>query len=236
MKILIVEDNPVNSQLLEQILQGAGYETVTANSGREALECLPAHTDIQLIVTDIMMPEMDGLQLIEHLRSHFEWKDMPLILLTAHTDRETILKTAKLGCEHYLVKPVKPQELLERVKQVLGKELPLLKEMSQVLAEFGLDKGGYRRVAETFVAQLIAKIVQIEEGVPAESSEDFGKGLREILEGAEILGAERLCRMLKRVNLNSGADLNSQCPGLIKEMKLVLPSLEKNISTLKQQG
>ena len=68
--------------------------------------------------------------------------------------------------------------------------------------------------------------------VKADNLEDFAKAL----EGAEILGAERLCRMVRRVNPNSGADLNSQYLGLIKEMKLVLPSLEKNISTLKQQG
>ena len=68
MSILIVEDNPINAMVLENFLAKGGYQTAVAKNARDALACLPQMKDLQLIITDLSMPEMDGLEFIAHLR------------------------------------------------------------------------------------------------------------------------------------------------------------------------
>ena len=77
MSILIVEDNPINALVLENFLAKGGYHTAVAKNAQEALACLPQIKDLQLIITDLSMPEMGGLELITHLRRTPAMKDSP---------------------------------------------------------------------------------------------------------------------------------------------------------------
>jgi len=80
MSILIVEDNPVSMKILELNIKKHGYSTISAKNGREALECLGRHLDIQLVLTDIMMPEMDGLEMLCIMKQKPELRDLPVII------------------------------------------------------------------------------------------------------------------------------------------------------------
>lgn len=114
-KILIVDDNPKNIQLLGNILSDKNYLVEYAMNGREAVEMVEAeHFD--LILMDIMMPEMDGYEACKEIKELDKKKDIPLVFLTAKTDTESITYGFELGGVDYISKPFNEAELLSRVK------------------------------------------------------------------------------------------------------------------------
>jgi CheY-like chemotaxis protein len=125
MPILIVEDNVVSAKLVECLLQKAGYQTVVVKNGNEALALLPTINNLDLIITDFMMPEMDGLELIAKIKGLSTFRDIPIIILSARCDATTVRAARGLDCEGFLVKPVEKNQLLERVGQIL-RDQPLV--------------------------------------------------------------------------------------------------------------
>jgi two-component system cell cycle response regulator len=114
-QILIVDDDPHTLEILSRWLARESYQTVRADSGITCLERL-AENRIDVIVLDVMMPDMDGLQVCERLRAHPDWRSIPVILLTAKDDIETRARGMTLGVSEYLTKPVNKLELLTRLK------------------------------------------------------------------------------------------------------------------------
>ena len=92
----------------------------SSGTEEEALECLQSTPDIQLVITDIVMPEMDGLELLRTMKEHAEWKEIPVIMSTVLADLETVKKAAGMGCRDYVAKPIHPAQLIQKVRQALG--------------------------------------------------------------------------------------------------------------------
>lgn len=121
-KILVVDDNEQGLQLLEEILAVAGYEILTAKDGLEALEAL-AQDPVDLIISDILMPKMDGFQLCRSVKSDDCHKHTPFVFYTGnYTDREDEEFAISLGANRIIVKPIAPADLLQILDAVLGKE------------------------------------------------------------------------------------------------------------------
>ena len=114
-KILIVDDIPTNIQVLGSVLRKAGYEVAFTDNGLDAIKKARS-IKYDLILLDIMMPQMDGFEVCKILKSHPESDDIPIIFLTAKTDSESLVKGFELGAVDYLTKPFKSPELLARVK------------------------------------------------------------------------------------------------------------------------
>ncbi|MEI8014439.1 MAG: response regulator [Nitrospira sp.] len=114
MAILIVEDNPVNARLLVLMLKAQGYQTVVARNGKEGLTVLAETPDLQLIITDYMMPEMDGLEFIVKVRALPAFRDVPILVASAHADLETVKRVQAVQCQGFLVKPIDKQQLIKR--------------------------------------------------------------------------------------------------------------------------
>ena len=96
MSILIVDDNPVTVRLFTHMLCEQGYQTVGVGSGKDALAMLSTTQNIQLIITDYMMPEMDGLELIEKVRALPACANIPILVASARADLETIKRVQGL--------------------------------------------------------------------------------------------------------------------------------------------
>lgn len=118
-KILIIEDDPVTQKLVARMLTGAGYETSLASNGVEALEMIVS-AQPDLIVSDVMMPEMDGFTLLYALRSNPQTANIPVIMLTARASGDDILDGIDMGANDYIPKPFHPEELLASVKERLA--------------------------------------------------------------------------------------------------------------------
>ncbi|NEP43139.1 MAG: response regulator, partial [Okeania sp. SIO2H7] len=113
--ILIVDDVSKNLQIVGSILDDAGYSTTFAPGGRQALERVKTAMP-DLILLDLMMPEMDGLQVCEALKIEPKWQEIPVIFLTASHEKEHLLFAFERGAVDYVTKPFNPAELLARVK------------------------------------------------------------------------------------------------------------------------
>ena len=113
--VLIVDDNPLNLQVLGNTLRKNGYKLAAAKSGPEALDFLQKKLP-DLILLDIMMPEMDGYEVCKKLKEDENTKKIPVIFLTARTDTDSIVRGFEAGGVDYVVKPFNPAELLARVK------------------------------------------------------------------------------------------------------------------------
>lgn len=122
-RIMIVDDDPHTLEILRRWLQREGYVTVSAEDGPSCLQALEAEP-VEVIVLDVMMPGMDGLQVCERLRQNEKWREIPIILLTAKDDMETRSQGMMLGVSEYLTKPVNKQDLFARLAaQVHAREL-----------------------------------------------------------------------------------------------------------------
>ena len=117
-KILAADDEPDALELIEVNLKSAGYEVLTAVDGREALQKARAAMP-DLILLDIMLPEMDGLEVCKALRRDAATMSLPIIMLTARTAEIDRVLGLELGADDYITKPFSPRELILRVKNVL---------------------------------------------------------------------------------------------------------------------
>lgn len=113
-RILIVDDTPENIQVLGIILENAGYDINVAQNGLKALNIVEK-INPDLILLDIMMPELDGFETCKRLKESSTTKDIPVIFLTAKTQKEDIVNGFKIGAVDYVTKPFEPSELLQRV-------------------------------------------------------------------------------------------------------------------------
>ncbi len=139
MSILIVEDNPVNARLLVLMLHAQGYQTVVARNGKEALATVPETPDIQLIITDYMMPEMDGLEFIVKVRDLLSPNHVPILVTSAHADLETITRVQGLQCDGFLVKPIDRQELTKRVEHLMRSQPLVLLSAQKTMERLDIE-------------------------------------------------------------------------------------------------
>lgn len=113
--ILIIDDTPQNIQVLASILSDQEYEIEYALSGKEGLNLLNAE-NIDLVLLDIMMPEMDGYEVCKIIRELPQFNEIPIIFLTAKTDKESVYEGFDLGAQDFVTKPFDHRELLARIK------------------------------------------------------------------------------------------------------------------------
>jgi class 3 adenylate cyclase len=116
--ILIVDDNPANRDIFETRLAVHGYEIYTAGDGEEGL-ALARERKPDLILLDVMMPKMDGIEVCQHLKGDGDLSFIPIILVTAKTDPKDVVAGLEAGADEYLAKPVDQTALVARVKSML---------------------------------------------------------------------------------------------------------------------
>ncbi len=119
-RVLIVEDNFQMQDFIAELLSDT-YHVSVANNGKQALQQLEtAENPFDLIVSDVMMPEMNGFELLESLKASEKWKQIPVVMLTSLTAESDRLQALQTGVDDYLTKPFSPPELLARVRNLIG--------------------------------------------------------------------------------------------------------------------
>lgn len=121
--ILIVEDDPTSSLLYSNFLELKGFEVLTVTDGKEAIDAVIEHPDIQIILMDIRLPEMDGVSTMKEIKKMR--KDIPIIAQTAYAMVEDKTRLMKAGFDGYLSKPVKPDALFEMIISFFEIIIPL---------------------------------------------------------------------------------------------------------------
>ena len=170
--LLVVEDIPDTLNLVELTLTFKGYRVVTATNGEEALEAIEKERP-SIIITDILMPRMDGFTLVHRLRVHPETRDIPVIFLSAtYIAPEDKDFAMAIGVSQFIEKPIDIDELLRTVTDLLDRRAPDVHEPLEEREFYD----GYRKRLETKLHQKTTQIARIEgmlETLPPEEMQSF---------------------------------------------------------------
>ena len=181
-KVLVIDDNDRLLDVLQKIFDIHGYEVITALSATQALTEL-SRVKPDIIVCDIMMPEMNGFDFCAHVRENADWSDIPFIFLTALSDPEEIRYGKEIGCDDYITKPFDPSDLVAVVR---GK-LTLARHRRRM---YQLRLKGYqRRIVHTLSHEFRTPLVSINTGTEL---------LKEQFERMETRNVERLIESIRR--------------------------------------
>ncbi|RRD71542.1 MULTISPECIES: response regulator [unclassified Desulfovibrio] len=118
--ILIVDDSKTIRNLVAFVLKGEGFKVSTAEDGQDAIEKLYNLEAVDLIVSDVNMPRMDGFSFIKHIRAQEAYKDTPIIVLSTEGQEKDIQLGMSLGANLYMVKPAQPEKMVRNIKMLLG--------------------------------------------------------------------------------------------------------------------
>lgn len=244
--ILVVDDEPINCQVISNHFTLRGYEVITASSGEEALEILKMKANIDIVLLDVMMPKMTGLEVCEKIRETYESNRLPVIFLTAKNNSSDILEGFNVKGNDYIVKPFSKDELLSRV----GTHIEL-KDKTQRLIEFNqnLEKKVAERTEELKEAH--KKILLLEkENTEKQMAGGFAHEMRNALVGSKLVIQHTLGlnhdtpvsvnlennRKLKEIYLYLQQDLPEEKLKIImNEMKVIFNNeeqLEKNLNMI----
>jgi len=143
MLVLIVEDEEAIITLLDYNLRNAGYQTIVARDGEEAVD-LARTMEPNAILLDWMLPLRSGLEVCRHLRRFPETSEVPIIMLTARGEEQDKLRGLDMGADDYLTKPFSPQELLARLRAVLRRAQPARLKELLTFDDISMDQGSHR--------------------------------------------------------------------------------------------
>jgi CheY-like chemotaxis protein len=118
-RVLVVEDNDMNMQLVEYLLEEGGYQIIKAASGEEALSIARGEEQVDLILMDIHLPGIDGLSVVHEMKSDSRISSIPILALTAHAMRGDKDRFLEAGCDGYISKPIDVKTFLTSIRQYL---------------------------------------------------------------------------------------------------------------------
>ncbi len=139
-KILIVDDESRMRKLIRDLLEREGYQILEAADGVEAMDQFYSEKDISLIILDVMMPRMDGWQVLREIREHSK---VPIMMLTARTEEQNELKGFELGVDEYVAKPFSPKILVARVGALLKRARNAAEEATVNAGGIVMDKAAH---------------------------------------------------------------------------------------------
>ena len=121
MAILVVEDSPTQALQLQYILEQHDYQVTVLTNGRKALAYMQQHKPT-MVISDILMPEMDGYTLCQQIKADANLADIPVILLTALSDPKDVIRGLECGADNFIVKPYDEDFLLSRIQYILANQ------------------------------------------------------------------------------------------------------------------
>ncbi len=114
---LVVEDSEHVAYLLEYMLEREGFDVLVANNGREAADCIASEPARDIVLLDVMLPYKDGFEIVREIRASATWQQTPVIMLSARSLEEDVVRALEAGANDYVTKPYNPRELLARIKR-----------------------------------------------------------------------------------------------------------------------
>lgn len=226
MSILIVEDDRTSSRIIELTLKKYGYSYYLAENGHSGLSRLSSAPEILLVISDIMMPDMDGLEMLQRMKSSREFQNIPVIMSTTRADVDTVKSAVKLGCRDYIIKPVNPLQLMKKIERIMENEPPVLMHYADLVLSTRMDRYTYSELLTNFKPALVEEIILLENHIkklePIDMShfEAFTKKTADI--GANRLN-ETLIKALKLLNqqVTTPEQILSEMQLILREMKLL---------------
>lgn len=143
-KILIIEDDQETMEYTKQVLESAGFEVISSYTGKDVIKKILTESP-DLILLDLTLPDIDGIDLCREIKSDFRFQSIPIIMLTARSSTEDKIVGFESGADDYIIKPYEPQELILRIKALL-RRIEIFGSKPQEVITIGpitLDVAGY---------------------------------------------------------------------------------------------
>lgn len=230
MVVLIVQNSPLMIKVFEQIIFKAGHGCIAVMNGQEAMTCLEADPDIDLIISDIEMPELDGVGLFREVRGRVEWSNIPVILTPVGEDPSLIVKATQIGCNHFIIKPPDEVQVLRKIREAVGEEVPVLLKKSVAMNRYGLTSETYEELIEVFAKEVEDIIPVVEHNMENGELTAGAQAALQIRESAELFGAERITQhfssLPKKIQRAEEEQLHSLLPFFLRELKLLQKTLQ----------
>ena len=116
--ILVIDDSSVTMHFLSELLKGKGYKVLTARNGKQAI-CTIDNNLVDLILLDLMMPQMNGFEVLQYIKSVHEFESIPVLIVSACCDQESVEKAMNMGASDFFIKPLIIEDLLAKVDCLL---------------------------------------------------------------------------------------------------------------------
>lgn len=120
-KILHIEDDPVMRMAISKILQKNNYEVISASDGKKAFEILEKQKDFDLIISDIMLPYYNGLEILSKIRTDSDIRHIPVVMISSDGNEDIISECLSAGADDYIKKPIMASELIVRIKKLIDR-------------------------------------------------------------------------------------------------------------------
>jgi CheY-like chemotaxis protein len=215
MNVLIVEDNLISAKVLEYTLDKHGYETLTARDGEEALEYLESHAEIDLVITDLVMPKIDGAELVRTIKERPEWSNIPVLVCTSMRPESVNNLLQSLG-GGYLFKPINADKVMQLVNQAFAQQKPVMQDLNHTMSQVGVEAQALLEILDDFLKVVRDKITLLERHLKESSADPLD--LRDLSEGATLLRAERILDILKQLDRSAAR----KTPEMVGSMYIVL--------------
>ena len=190
-KVLVIDDNP---KFLEDSLPLYGYEVESAVDGLKAMKTLSKKTDFDIILLDVMMPNMNGWDVLKEIRKNENTKQIPIIMTTAISEEQKIVKGLKMGADDYIVKPFVLSTLLARIEAVIRRSAWTKNDSNQIDIKKVKSVNNEITPKESAVLELLTKGLN-------------NKEIAEELDITEVTVKTHLRNIYKKFNVNSRTQL-----------------------------
>lgn len=190
-KVLVIDDNP---KFLEDSLPLYGYEVESAVDGLKAMKTLSKKTDFDIILLDVMMPNMNGWDVLKEIRENENTKQIPIIMTTAISEEQKIVKGLKMGADDYIVKPFVLSTLLARIEAVIRRSAWNKNDSNQIDIKKVKSVNNEITLKESAVLELLTKGLN-------------NKEIAEKLDITEVTVKTHLRNIYKKFNVNSRTQL-----------------------------
>jgi PAS domain S-box-containing protein len=204
-KILIIVDSPTHAEELRYILENEGYQVMTASNGKDALEVLKGSKP-DVIISDIIMPEINGFELCRHIKSDADLSAIPVILLTSLSDPADVISGLQCGADNFIVKPYNQHHLLSRIKQILLNHE--LQENSRTPLGVEIHFAGQKHFITSEKKQILDLLISTYESAVQKNSDliKAQEELKAFYEELDQKGRERTAALSKEIEVRRQAE------------------------------
>jgi twitching motility two-component system response regulator PilH len=227
MTVLVVDDDPVSSQIIEMTLGRRKHQVALVGTAFDAIEKLKGEAGFTLVITELDLPgRMTGLQFVEFLPTDPRWRNLPIIVCTNLADEKTVTEAIRAGVRHYLLKPVKPAVLVEKVEEILARAVPVLEPRFDAMARLEVSEAEYRLLAESTMRYLDRLMESLKEARDKDQVIDAIAIAQRVREPAALLGAGRVVDSVETLNEANNKTQRDQALGLVgQEVSILLDAL-----------
>lgn len=236
MKILVVDDDVICRTLIVKGLEKANYDTVEAQDAGEALRLLQSDGAISLLITDVMMPEVDGFDLVDRIRKVPSLARLPVLICSALGTPDTVLRAARLKIAGYLLKPIDLRRLRQEVARIQKGRIGAFADFPETLSRLDLDEAGYLKMLTPLLEKLPRDLPEIGRLCDWGDSQKLSTLLAGLSGTAKSLGAEALTDVIGTMARANAANDTSSVASLIPDIERAAAELKEAAQRLCRQS